>query len=153
VKTIEYNDTVNKASWERGEWDDEPDKIQWQDEETKLPCLIVRHSGSGHLCGYVGVDSQHPLFEEDDPKLDVHGGITFSNHCHGNICHKVEEGEDDNIWWLGFDCAHTGDYSSMSYSRDHRAQFGHTEDIYRSVFYVRRECQSLARQLKGLEQC
>jgi len=22
---------INKSSWDRGEWDTEPDKIQWQD--------------------------------------------------------------------------------------------------------------------------
>ena len=61
---IEYK-YVDKTEYEiRGSWDNEPDKIQWEDEETKLPCLIVR-GPLGALCGYVGVDESHPLFEKD----------------------------------------------------------------------------------------
>lgn len=28
-------------------------------------CLIVEHSSLGHLCGYVGVPSEHPMFDKD----------------------------------------------------------------------------------------
>ena len=50
-----------KEKWRPGPWTVEPEKIQWQDETTKLPCLIVRN-GMGALCGYVGVDASHPLY-------------------------------------------------------------------------------------------
>lgn len=60
MKTIEYR-TIDKSAWPRGEWDAEPDKVQWQDEATGLPCLIVRNSG-GALCGYVGLSEGHPLY-------------------------------------------------------------------------------------------
>lgn len=51
--------TADKSTWGPGSWHDEPDKAQWTDEATGLPCLIVRnHSGS--LCGYVGVPETHP---------------------------------------------------------------------------------------------
>lgn len=52
----------DKSKWARGEWDSEPDKVQFEDRETGLPCLIVRTLHSGHLCGYVGVAEGHPLF-------------------------------------------------------------------------------------------
>lgn len=58
MQAIEYR-TIDKSSWGRGTWQDEPDKRQWQDEATGLPCLIVR-SPLGHLCGYVGVSASHP---------------------------------------------------------------------------------------------
>jgi hypothetical protein len=58
MKTIAYR-TIDKSSWPRGAWDDEPDKKQWQDTATGLPCLIVRN-GVGALCGYVGVPRWHP---------------------------------------------------------------------------------------------
>lgn len=64
MKTIEYR-TIDKSSWPRGEWDHEPDKRQWQDEATGLPCLIVRQRDSGHLCGYVGVPKSHALHGRD----------------------------------------------------------------------------------------
>jgi len=76
--------TIDKSSWPtRGEWDDEPDKMQWQDEATGLPCLIVR-GPSGALCGYVGVAEGHPMFRthyDAAPIADVHGGLTFSDFC------------------------------------------------------------------------
>lgn len=54
MERIEYRGVVDKSGWARGVWDSEPDKIQWQDAETGLPCLIVR-GPVGALCGYVGV--------------------------------------------------------------------------------------------------
>lgn len=61
MQTKEYT-TVDKSTWERGEWDNEPDKKQWLDEETGLPCLIVRGCITGALCGYVGVPKGHPAY-------------------------------------------------------------------------------------------
>jgi hypothetical protein len=63
----------------------------------------------------VGVPKGHPLFgkDYDECPVDIHGGLTFAGSCqhseHG-ICHVVEEGEEDLVWWLGFDCGHLGDY-------------------------------------------
>lgn len=105
--TKEYR-TVDKSSWERGPWDSEPDKKQWLDQATGLPCLIVRNP-MGALCGYVGVTKNHPAFGKsygDDDAcvegLEVHGGITFADFCsHGDectsICHVVEPGENDRV--------------------------------------------------------
>lgn len=59
METREYR-TLDKAKWGTGPWQDEPDKRQWQDEVTKLPCLLVR-GPHGALCGYVGVPKGHPL--------------------------------------------------------------------------------------------
>ena len=55
---------LDRSQWSRGEWDDEPDKMQWSDGVTGLPCLIVRND-LGSLCGYVGVTEGHPLFAID----------------------------------------------------------------------------------------
>lgn len=60
MQRIEYR-TQDKSDWPRGPWDNEPDKIQWQDEVTGLPCLIVR-GPVGALCGYVGVPKSHPAY-------------------------------------------------------------------------------------------
>lgn len=152
MKTIEYR-TVDKSPWPRGAWDMEPDKKQWQDEATGLPCLIVRNRG-GALCGYVGVPEGHPLFEKDYGSADVrvHGGLTFADHCtkdeSQHICHKPDEGEPDNVWWLGFDCSHSGDVSP---ARERfwggMSSFG---ESYRDIHYVESECRDLARQLAAI---
>lgn len=60
MDTIEYR-SVDKSDWLAGPWQGEPDKRQWRDPETGLPCLIVRSGASGALCGYVGVALGHPL--------------------------------------------------------------------------------------------
>src|SRR5262245_60814744 len=97
-----------------GPWLNEPDRDEWRDPKTGLVCLIVRHS-TGALCGYVGVPPEHPFFEMDYGNermwsLNVHGGLTYSDHCSGHICHTPALGEPDTVWWLGFDCGHLLDY-------------------------------------------
>jgi len=159
METKEYR-TVGKADWIRGEWDDEPDKKQWQDESTGLPCLIVRGT-SGALCGYVGVPEGHPAFEKgyddvsqaDGEYISVHGGLTFANRCADtadeskHICHKPAPGESDNVWWLGFDCAHSGDLCP-SYA----GRYGSTisGESYKAMRYVESQVRKLAEQLKAL---
>lgn len=156
--------TVDKSGWKmRGEWDDEPDKMQWQDEATGLPCLIVR-GPSGALCGYVGVSEGHKFYgtdyndvmfdcgEDGDPYPEAHGGLTFSDFCadtndHSRyICHIPGPGEPDRVWWLGFDCAHSGDLCP-SYSR---IGFSEGYDTYRNVAYVKNYCRKLAAQLASV---
>lgn len=61
MQTREWKDVVDKSEWSRGRWNDEPDKKQWLDEVTGLPCLIVR-GPMGSWCGYVGIEPSHPLY-------------------------------------------------------------------------------------------
>lgn len=56
--------SADKSAWGPGPWQSEPDKAQWVDEATGLPCLAVRNSG-GAWCGYVGVLPGHPLHGVD----------------------------------------------------------------------------------------
>jgi hypothetical protein len=165
MQTREYR-TIDKSAWGPGEWQSEPDKVQWRDEATGLPCLAVRHTRAGHWCGYVGVSDGHPYYGKDyggctlaptcgeewcghtvESMLDAHGGITFAAQCQPGedegrgVCHVPEPGEPDHVWWLGFDCAHSGDVSP-AYERhfDHYA-------TYRPLDFIKRECAKLAAQL------
>ncbi len=54
--------TIDKSAWGPGPWQDEPDKVQWTDEATGLPCLMLRSRHGGNWCGYVGVAPDHPAF-------------------------------------------------------------------------------------------
>lgn len=117
----------------------------------------------GHHCGYVGVDPDHPWFglgyndvvsvsdavfgrridadkvgvinllcatdlrKEALPivlAVDVHGGLTFAG-----------KDKDRDLWWFGFDCAHSGDGRSDG------------QPEWRDQAYVADECRSLADQL------
>jgi hypothetical protein len=149
MKTLEYT-FIDKSSWPSGQWNNEPDKVQWQDQETGLPCL-ARRARNGIWCGYVGVAEGHPWFQQsydDHCDLEVHGGLTFSDFCvadnkeHG-ICHIPDEGEPDHIWWFGFDCAHLGDLTPATLGRF--PPIG--DETYKTLDYVRGECANLARQL------
>lgn len=94
MEALEYR-TVDKSNWGNGPWQNEPDKCQWRDEATGLPCLIVR-GPSGALCGYVGVSEGHPAFGKDYDSVaaDVHGGLTFAGGYNrlGTYILKIEAG-------------------------------------------------------------
>lgn len=116
MNTVVYRNVVDRSGWPQGPWEGEPDKRQWQDEATGLPCLVKRGL-LGAWCGYVGVPRSHPLYGKHYSEIELddqpHGGLTFSGRCQegderDSICHIVEKGEDDDVWWLGFDCAHLG---------------------------------------------
>ena len=131
--------TVDRTGWPPGPWDGEPDRIEWRHEG--LPCLILRGQ-FGALCGYVAVPPSHPChgLGYDEVPAHAHGGLTYSDACAGRICHVPREGEPDDAWWLGFDCAHAGDVVPAF-----RIFLGDQE--YRDVAYVRAEVESLAEQL------
>ncbi len=192
-----YTIPVEKLAWGEGPWKEEPDKMQYADEDTGYPCLIVRNRRSGNLCGYVGVPPEHiwhgknysdtvpipegfmdrkmddrtamiPLICNSanvakgkvsiDLALDVHGGITFSDEYRESdsgdpstgIYYLPEEDEEVDIWWFGFDCAHAGDLSpGMMYHMP--AFLGLEEGVYRTVEYVQKEIQGLAKQLAAIQ--
>lgn len=154
----------DKSEWLDGEWTHEPDKLQWTDEATGYPCLIVR-GPVGALCGYVGVPPSHPFYgkqygHDAVEEISVHGGLTFSDSCakdekeHG-VCHIPDPGEPEDIWWFGFDCAHFMDYvpgvhANRELRRIKPSYAEYEYDSYRNVAYVQGEVASLAKQLKDV---
>ena len=143
---------VSKDDWGTGRWQDEPDKVVWVDDDTGLDCMIVRNR-SGALCGYVGVPEGHPWHGKDydsiEPYPDVHGGLTFAAPCAEGkteneyaICHNPQ-GRPDNVWWLGFDCAHAWDVCP---AHNRYGDLRGPEDVYRDLGYVKRQVASLAAQ-------
>jgi hypothetical protein len=154
MENLSYT-TIDRKSlnWPPGPWDNEPDKVQWPDPSTGMPCLAVRNPRHGHWCGYTGVEAGHPVYGTDcyDCDLSVHGGVTFTDQCQPDaeetgICHIPGEGESDNIWWVGFDCGHAWDLSPSDV-RHYGEDAGGT---YRTLGYVREQCQDLAQQLQGM---
>ena len=158
METIAYRFIENKTAWGTGPWLDEPDKVQWPDAATGLPCLAVRHPDLGHWCGYVGVGPDHPTYGRhyDDVMAEAHGGLTYGAFCADDdkeqgICHVAGDGDFDPAWWLGFDCAHVGDLSPGSSSGFRLALFPtRTPDAYRTLAFVKAECATLAAQLQEM---
>lgn len=143
--------TLDKSKWHAGEWQYEPDKVQWIDAATGLDCLAVRHESLGHWCGYVGVGPEHQFHGKDYDEVgaSVHGGLTYADGCDEEgdearaVCHIPAEGRPDNVWWLGFDCAHCDDLSPGLQA----INMGVTWGEYRTFEYVKAECEQLALQL------
>ncbi len=146
----------DRTGWTSGPWDNEPDRVEF--EHAGLPCILHR-SPAGHWCGYVGVSPVHPLHGksydsyEDEAEgtysspvdaLLVHGGITYGHECVDPICHVPKPGEPEHLWWLGFDCAHSGDYSPRDFRN---GDIPNGYEVYKTAAYVRRETEQLAEQL------
>lgn len=164
MQTREWRN-IDKSDWGDGPWQDEADKVQWRDDATGFPCLIVR-GPLGALCGYVGVSQGHPWYGLNYSDIDVrvHGGATFSAFCRDHdddgkgICHVVDDGEDSRPWWVGFDCCHHRDFSPRYYA-DMRRIDGNTArlykqqawEIYRDMQYVKREVEGMAKQAKDAD--
>ena len=155
--------TIDRTAlgWPAGPWDGEPDKMQWPDAETGLPCLAVRHPSYGHWCGYVGLPPAHPMYGNgfDDVAFEAHGGLTFAAPCSPGddetkgICHIPAPGEPDHVWWLGFDCSHAWDLSPQDVKD--KAERGYAfammdDQQYRTLVYVRQQCVSLAAQVANV---
>ena len=146
--------TMDKASWGPGPWQDEPDKEQFADEATGLPCLIRRSDLSGSLCGYVGVSEGHPWFGKDPfgIKADAHGGLNYADFCQEGdeaqtICHVPGPGEPDRVYWLGFDCGHAWDIQPALEAREMIrgwAPIRMPGSSYKTVAYVKAACARLA---------
>jgi hypothetical protein len=148
----------DKKTWIDGPWKQEPDRMEWT--HRGFPCLMVRNTAvTGSWCGYVAVPPDHPAYEKPYDKVDVnvHGGLTYADHCRGHVCHKPKDGEPDTVWWFGFDCAHAFDLMPrMRTLMKAIAKELNQPDLgtdyfperYRDVAYVKKETEKLADQLK-----
>ncbi|UAJ11058.1 hypothetical protein [Polymorphobacter megasporae] len=154
-----------------GPWDGEADKIAWTDPATGMAC-IIRRSRHGHLCGYVAVEPEHPLFgyEADalprDAALIVHGGVSYAQACEHrrpiarSVWRRPPTPDAPPAWWFGFECDQISDEvpgrSSCQTAverrpslRDHPGGGVHTSVYWREA-EVYRECVSLAAQLDAV---
>lgn len=137
-----------------GPWQDEPDRVQWEDKKTYYRCLVLRNI-NGSLCGYVGVPRNHPACvwdaEEAEARLRAHGGVNFAGPSRGVICYLVDEaaGPELDVKWFGFDCGHGMDYCPI-WSTTFFSKPVQTER-YRDLKYVIDQVQELAMQLLQLE--
>jgi hypothetical protein len=166
TETREYT-TIDRSKWKSGEWDGEPDKIQWEDEATEMACLIFRHREWGHLCGYVGVAPDHPLhgkgYSEAEDSLGeggVHGSLTYAAGCiegpeSETVCHVPGPGNPEHLWWFGFDCSHAWDKHPHGFPFEDEfagASVCPTVKVtYKNVLFVKAECAELAKRLKEAE--
>ena len=162
METLTYTNVNDRSKWPEGPWDLESlDKMQWRDPVSGLPVMIKR-GPMGAWCGYVGIeDPDHPWFEHHDYMdidVQVHGGLSFAAFCDEGegdagerICHVIEDGDVDQVFWLGFDTGHFTDLVPV--------MLAHAPDVYESgnstykdVGYITNETLDLARQVAEASQ-
>lgn len=124
-------------------WDDEPNMLIYQDTFTKLFCFINRSMISGHLCGYVAITKTE--YEKlrtvcDFSNIKVHGGITYI----GKLYLSTDETFSSNHIYIGFDCAHSGDY--LPFIHDNSVGI----DKYKNIHFVKVELCVLGVQILEL---
>ena len=127
-------------------------------------CVVVFQI-MGYRCGYVGVPKSHKYYKmsgwHDEPICDIkcHWGL---NYFESNLVGQ----DDENIWWIGFDCRHTFD------GKDYDACYKYFKDeeqvryldwmknidgeMYndyqvRDIDYVIEECKQIVDQLEEIE--
>jgi|HubBroStandDraft_5_1064220.scaffolds.fasta_scaffold125659_2 hypothetical protein len=149
---------VDRQGWPPGPWDQEGDREEWV---TRAGLHAIANRVS-HWCGYVAVPPGHPChgksdsWDGDEPspiqQLDVHGGVTYTNACHGEVCHVPPPGEPADVWWIGFDCGHGHDMTPTraKYDLDSVLPGRGKREEYRDIQYVRGQCESLAEQLQAM---
>lgn len=117
------------------EWLDETDYEEFT--YKGYHCEIKRIPVFGHLCGYVTVGKEHPIYGKDYDELlmniECHGGLTFS---------ETKEGQTK----IGFDCAHCIDLTPYYYEHDMII----SGMVYRNMEYVKKECMKIVEQLEEI---
>lgn len=159
----EFEDHGWRAGWGPGPWQDEPDLVEWRNDDYPGVPMLVARSAAGHLCGYVAVPHGHPCHGKaaEETDLEAHGGLNYAASCGVVVCHVPLPGEPDDVWWLGFDCGHVMtdispeiDKTLRELGRDRLekasgefiAVFGGA--VYRTLDYVMAEVERLAAQVK-----
>lgn len=134
-------------------------KVEKEWEHLGFKCVVIA-TDMGYRCGYVAVGPDHPLYgmdycDEVPERLKVHGGLTFSE---GDSKYPIE---GENLWWFGFDCAHSGDGKDWNltcrkvkdfYINNPQSAFIlFNEGPVRTLEYCVNECNNLAEQLDKLK--
>ena len=133
-----------------GPWSGEPNRVEF----THAGFLCILHRGNcGAWCGYVGLPPSHPAYGKgyDDVDVDVHGGLTYADHCQDHVCHQDLNDPNDKRYWLGFDCAHFMDLTPSEV--DIAAKYALSPEplgVYRNLAYARRETKRLAKRLAAM---
>jgi hypothetical protein len=155
-------DEIYKGDWPQGEWQRENDIYIWRQtiNDYDYYCLIARMTFSGSLNGYVGVEKKHFLFNQGyscNPLVDivVHGGLTYSGFSDIKIQlineHLVNEMNDNDLWWFGFDTGHSSDYLPYLYGVKARIFHENIDMTYKNKDFMISQVNDLVLQLSNLQ--
>ncbi len=162
-----------------GPWNKEADKVAWIDKETGLGCIMLRQE-DGTISGYVGVETDHPLFGFKAAAVPleisrvVHGGVTYGKACEVNRFERRAWGEPRSERYTVCHVTSTRlvqEYRTVQTTKDefhediwwlgfdtnHAGDLIPDQlperrkgDIYRDQTFVYENCIALARKLKSI---
>jgi hypothetical protein len=163
--------SMDKPKWMRGEWTDEPDRLNYKTDEG-FDAAIIRTSHSGCLCGYVGVPAGHPWYgmgysaEVAPTKAQIEAPVDIDKRSAISLLIAAlgEAGTES----VRLDCL-LNVHGGLTYADNGIAEFGedpslwyfgfdcaHSGDAspaydfhgtYRDIEYVKREIAALSKQL------
>ncbi len=145
---IVFIEFYSKKHFPPGVWMSEPDLCRW--ESNGFVCLALRDMSLGMWRAYVKLTSEHPAYGKDFHHLlnenlithiNIHGGLSTI----GKLPKKFIEYNKD-AWWIGFECTQGEDYLPLL---AHDESYG--EQTYKTLQFVRRETNYLARQLSKIK--
>ena len=130
--------------------------IEKEFEVEGFKCVILG-SYFGHRCGYIAIPKEHELYgkDYDSIDIDIHGGFTYAEYSEGEYPIK----SDENVWWIGFDCAHYMDAKDLNlmdkfedkelleYEISLREKLGQYGTV-KTVEYVENELINAVKQIK-----
>lgn len=137
-----------------GEWIDEPDYMEFTHDG--IDCKILRNPELGNFCGYCKIPEGHQDFgkDYDDNPCDAYCGLTYSD-------------QEEDGYWIGFDCAHAGDIVPGLEKSIEEARAAHDGELkeckelfpnvfkdyifqstYKNIDFVKAECIKIAKQIK-----
>lgn len=131
------------------------------------PCVVIFRSlglSCGFRCGYVGLHKDDPFYgihHNSIDNIDCHGGLTYSKN-------SLFEQDDADIWWIGFDCGHSGDaydYESiekyfsddseiMTFMQVHKkidSEYPISSDTIKDLNYCIEQCKSIVDQIEEVD--
>jgi hypothetical protein len=131
---------MKNENWGSGEWDNEPDLIEWIDDYSGYECRVRRNKHAGFLCGTVVVPETnrfHGMNYHDlkDAEFNVHQGISISGFDRNG---KYRIGFRCN---LGFDIV------------PHKKMLLYVDDgdTYKNISYVKEQTERLAKQIYEMQ--
>lgn len=126
------------------------------------PCVVL-FQPMAYRTGYVGLPKTSRYYGKNfnDIPVDCHGGLTYGrSYLFGQ--------DDEDTWWIGFDCAHYGDgyddktakeyYKNDKVTMEQLQKLKALHDIsndyfeFRSLDYVKQDCKFIVKQIIELEE-
>jgi len=86
--------SLDKQDWGKGEWLDEPDKVQFISPEG-YRCLAIRNYATGSWCGYVEVTKVHPAY-----------GLSYNGI--DNLLEEVAQAQSREVLHKWYEAGHKG---------------------------------------------